>query len=200
MYIGGGGIGGGGDSGVIQTTSVTDPAVNAAVTTVIVDSYDGVIITLTVAGNSQTIEDPTETSVNREFMLVNSDTSTSSITVNSVVIAAGKIRKFFWDGSSWLAVGTDSVASITRKTELAITGTIAAGTTFSTSTSGVNYTHSGDIGDIGVSSSAMNSSFIIQFERNGVRLDKTDAVTWISNSLFSINIIVDNGDAIVIFT
>lgn len=80
---------------------VTNPALNAAVTTAIVDAYGGVIITLSTTGNAQTIANPTIITAGKVFVVVNNDTSTNTITVNTVVIAAGKAQSFIWDGSAW---------------------------------------------------------------------------------------------------
>ena len=96
----------------IKTTTLTDPAVNAAVTKAIVDDYGGVIITTTAASNAQTIQNPTAITTNKEFIVANNDTSTDPITVNDVVIAVGEAQKFFWDGSSWLTLEAVSASQI----------------------------------------------------------------------------------------
>ena len=95
----------------IYTTSA-DPAVNAAVSTAIVNANDGVIITLTAAGNAQTIQDPTATAIQKEFIVANDETSTDSITVNSVVIGVGEAQKYFWDGTAWLTLEAISASQI----------------------------------------------------------------------------------------
>ena len=109
-------------SGTIQSTTITDPAINASVTTVIIDDYSGVIITLTGAGNAQTIQDPTTITTNKEFIVANNDTSTDPITVNSVVIAPGEAQKFYWDGSAWLTLEAISAS----QTSFTPTGSITA--------------------------------------------------------------------------
>lgn len=95
---------GGSISGAVSTelyTASTDPAVNAAVTTAIVDGYNGVVITLTGAGNAQILQSPTSTTVKR-FIVFNNDTSgANTITVNGITLAAGKGQPFVWDGTAW---------------------------------------------------------------------------------------------------
>jgi len=101
--------------GTIHSTAITDPAGTptfAAVTTAIVDAYGGVVITLTAAGNAQTIQDPTAITANKEFIVANNDTSTDPITVNGVVLAVGEAQKFFWDGSAWLTLEAVSASQI----------------------------------------------------------------------------------------
>jgi hypothetical protein len=86
-------------------TTSADPAENAAVTTAIVDSYDGVVVTLSAAGNTQTIQNPTTAATIRKFMVINNDTSTHSIpfVANSVTftLTPGEGQCFLWDGSAW---------------------------------------------------------------------------------------------------
>ena len=91
-------------SDVASMTTSTDPATNAAVTTAIIDAYRGVIITLTGAGNSQTLQDPTETTAGRRFTVVNNDTSSDTISVNGIVLSAGEAQGFIWDGTAWMSV------------------------------------------------------------------------------------------------
>jgi hypothetical protein len=86
-------------------TTSTDPAANAAVTTAIVNSYNGVVVTLTAAGNTQTIQNPTTAATIRKFMVVNNDTSNNNLSVvaNSVtfVLTPGEGQCFIWDGTAW---------------------------------------------------------------------------------------------------
>jgi len=99
---------GGTISGVTMTenfTTSTDPLTNAAVTTAIVNAYNGVVVTLTGAGNTQTIQNPTTTATIRKFMVINNDTSNNNLSViaNSVtfVLTPGEGQCFLWDGSAW---------------------------------------------------------------------------------------------------
>lgn len=94
---------GGTISGVTQTdnfTTSTDPATSAAVTTAIVDAYNGVLITLTGAGNAQTLGTPTASTI-KKFTVINNDTSTNSIVVNGITLTAGKSQTWIYDGSAW---------------------------------------------------------------------------------------------------
>ncbi len=94
---------GGSIAGAVITdnfTTITDPAINAAVTTAIVDSYNGIVVTLTAAGNAQTLQAPTSSTVKR-FVVINNDTSTHSIVVNGITLTAGKGQPFVYDGSAW---------------------------------------------------------------------------------------------------
>ena len=93
----------------IPTTTSTDPATNAAVTTAIVDAYSGVVITLTAAGNAQTIEAPTITTATKKFWVINNDTSSDNIEVNGIVLEPGQSQAFLWDGDAWnVATGIDA--------------------------------------------------------------------------------------------
>jgi len=88
----------------LPMTTVTDPALNAAVTTAIVDGFSGNIVTLTTTGNAQTIQDPTDTTAGKRFTVVNNDTSSDTLTVNSNVLDPGEAISFIWDGSAWVHV------------------------------------------------------------------------------------------------
>ena len=57
--------GGGGGEGLKPFTSLTDPAQNA-ITQATVDTYGGVVITLTTTGNSQTLPAPSDLSVTND--------------------------------------------------------------------------------------------------------------------------------------
>ena len=86
-------------------TTSTDPATNAAVSTTIVNTYNGVIVTLTGAGNTQTLQNPTTAATIRKFMVINNDTSTYSIPVVAngftFTITPGEGQCFLWDGTAW---------------------------------------------------------------------------------------------------
>ena len=94
---------GGGGSGLPFTTA-TDPALNAAVTTAIIDIQGGVIITLTGAGNNQTLQAPTDTTAGKIFTVGNANSSTNSITVIGglqITIKPGDAQSYVWDGAAW---------------------------------------------------------------------------------------------------
>jgi hypothetical protein len=92
-------------SGTDVYYEVSDPATNAATANAIVDAYSGSLITLTGAGNSQTLANPTIITAGKIFTVINNDTSTHSIAViaNSVTftITPGEAQSFVWDGSTW---------------------------------------------------------------------------------------------------
>jgi len=88
-------------TGGLGYTDSTDPAINAAVSTSNIDSYDGVVITLTTTGNSQTLQSPTDTTAGKKFTVANKATSTDTITVNTVVLSPEESQGFLWDGADW---------------------------------------------------------------------------------------------------
>lgn len=102
------------DPSVIPMTTSTDPAGDAAVSTTIIDNYSGVIITLTGAGNAQTLQDPTTTTAGKYFVVVADDgNGAHTIEVNGITMAAGEAQRFIWDGSAWgavTAVDADDIA------------------------------------------------------------------------------------------
>jgi hypothetical protein len=86
-------------------TASEDPALNAAVTTAIVDAFNGVVVTLSAAGNTQTLQNPTTAATIRKFMVINNDTSNNNLSVvaHSVTftLTPGEGQCFLWDGSDW---------------------------------------------------------------------------------------------------
>ena len=87
---------------ILNTTTSSDPAANAATSTSNIDNFDGVIITTTTTGNAQTLQTPTTTANRKEFLVGLSAASTDSVTVNSHTIDPGEYVVFAWDGTSWL--------------------------------------------------------------------------------------------------
>jgi len=82
-----------------------DPAVDA-ITVADVDNNIGVVITLTAAGNSQTLPTPTTVTNRHVFEVINNDTSTDPINIigsSTVTLDPGKNVEFTWDGSAWIA-------------------------------------------------------------------------------------------------
>lgn len=85
--------------------NVSDPGINEAVSTTIIDAYDGIVITLTTAGNSQTLDSPTDTSVGKNFTIISNNTNGSNnIEVNGITMSAGEAKRFIWDGDAWISV------------------------------------------------------------------------------------------------
>ena len=100
---------GGASTSDLPFTTATDPALDAAVTTGIIDLNSGTVITLTGVGNSQTLSAPTDTTAGRKFFVLNNDTSSNSLTVNGKGLGAGRFLEFRWDGTGWLFTGGDGV-------------------------------------------------------------------------------------------
>ena len=96
-------LGGGGGASELPFDAITDPAVDAAVTTAIIDVNSGTVITLTAAGNSQTLAAPTVTTAGRKFFVLNNDTSNNNVVVNGASLSPGNYIEFRWDGTAWLA-------------------------------------------------------------------------------------------------
>jgi plastocyanin len=98
-----------------NVTTVTNPASNAAVTTTIIDAYSGVVITLNLPGNVQTLQSPTDATAGKRFTIVADDgndahtivvnTINMSAQPNSFTLSAGEAIRFIWDGSAWVVVG-----------------------------------------------------------------------------------------------
>jgi hypothetical protein len=181
-----------------EMATVTDPALNAAVTTAIIDDHSGVIIVLTAAGNAQTLQSPTILTGGKEFVVANSSTSTHNIDVDGYTLEPGEAQSFTWDGSAWCSL--EAFESATRTTQLDITGEIAAGTNFSVTASGVSYTKTGDDGNLRGSAALFKAAEYIVVFLNGVYQIKGVQATWQSQTSFQLNIIVDSGDEIIILS
>lgn len=86
-------------------TTATNPALNAGVSQTIVDTYTGIVITLSTTGNNQTLQSPSYTTGAKIFTVVNNDTSNNNVPViaNSVTftLTPGEAQSFVWDGSAW---------------------------------------------------------------------------------------------------
>jgi len=104
-------------------TTSTNPTTNAAVTTSNIDNFDGVVITLTTTGNSQTLQNPTDTTTGKNFVVMNNDTSTDTIEVNGETLAIGKFILLYWDGTTWLLDNAESSTAISVDTDFYADGT-----------------------------------------------------------------------------
>jgi len=92
-------------SQTLVMTTITDPAINEATSTANIDDYSGVIITLTISGNDQTLQDPTDVTPGKKFTVaVYSTDSTSTIEVNNITLSNREAQTFVWSGSTWMAV------------------------------------------------------------------------------------------------
>lgn len=98
----------------IPFTTSTDPISSAAVTTDIIDSFSGTIITTTAAGNAQTMSDPTNTEAGKSFTVVNNDTSSDDIAVEGINLEAGRAQRYVWDGTAWVPVEAVDMGDITN--------------------------------------------------------------------------------------
>jgi hypothetical protein len=99
-------------SGKLGLTTATDPALNGIDIT-FVDPFDGVVITLTAAGNSQTLPAPTDTTAGKEFVVIGNDTNGAfSVPVvyagGTLYVHAAEAASFVWDGTAW-AVSQDTM-------------------------------------------------------------------------------------------
>lgn len=98
----------------LPANTITDPAINAAATTAIIDGYSGVIITLTAAGNAQTLQSPTATAKIRKFLVAMNDTNGAfACEVNGITMSAGEAQWFLWEGSAWIAITAVDADDIT---------------------------------------------------------------------------------------
>lgn len=90
----------------LTTRFVTDPAVNDAVSTATIDAYAGVDVILTAAPNSQTMQDPTNVTATKQFVVINDRTSTDNLVITipygSITIEAGHAQRFIWTGVEWV--------------------------------------------------------------------------------------------------
>lgn len=101
--------------GASTYTSVTDPATNIVGSTANVDSFEGIIVTLTTTANSQTLQTPTITTTgSRQYTVINNDTSTDTLTIDTVVIEIGQAIKFVYDASVWIPVIAVDASDITN--------------------------------------------------------------------------------------
>lgn len=128
---------------------------------------------------------------------------------NLLLEDVGKLAKVLSNNSLYMLITHDpvlwSVISAvdlypTRTTRIEITGYIADLTTFSITSSGANYTKSGDDGNLKISESVFNESEPIMFFLNGVYLYKGTEVNWVSEFSFNLSSPVDNGDNIYILS
>jgi hypothetical protein len=86
----------------------------------------------------------------------------------------------------------------TIRTKLAITGTIAASTTFTTNASGTSYTKTGDSVYLGANSTEFNANNKIHIYLNGVLQDRGVDAIFVSTYGFNLAVAVDNTDTILV--
>lgn len=83
-------------------TTVTDPAMDAATSTAIIDANDGIVITTTTTANDQTLQTPTDTTTGKRFTVINDASSTDIILVDTQAIQIGDMMQFEWEGTAWV--------------------------------------------------------------------------------------------------
>jgi len=90
-------------------TAASNPAINTALTTVILDWYNGTVITTTWPANSQAFALPTDLSSWKRFTVVNNDTSTDDLTIvgtSTVTIAPWFYATFLFDGTARTSIAS----------------------------------------------------------------------------------------------
>ena len=96
--------------------------------------------------------------------------------------------------------GQTSIDVLLNITELNITGKIDAGTNFSVTSNGISYTKSGDDGDLLISAALFEDAGLIVVFLNGVYMIKGVQAIWQTQTSFQLDVIVDNGDEIIILS
>jgi hypothetical protein len=90
----------------LNLAEVTDPATNEATSTAIIDTAQGVIVTLTTTGNDQTLQQPTDKR-RRRYTIINNSTSTNDLIVlfdggnQTKIIRPGSFNTFLYDSLEW---------------------------------------------------------------------------------------------------
>lgn len=98
--------------------------------------------------------------------------------------------------AGWLPGG--GIATLT--TYIDVTGAIVAGTNFSVTSSGVNYTQSGDAGILLATSALFAAKEWVVIYLNGVLQIKNENATWVTATSFTLDVPVDTGDEIIIIS
>lgn len=88
----------------------------------------------------------------------------------------------------------------TRTTKLSVISSKAALSTYSVTSSGTGYTHSGDDGALLATAEIFNNAEHIKIFLNGAYQGKSDHVVWQSATSFTLDVAVDNGDEIIIIS
>jgi hypothetical protein len=94
----------------------TDPLVDTALVTAVLDAYSGVIILTTGAGADQTFGVPTNTDPGSRFWVVNDDSSSHSFDVigaRTITIDPGEAEQYMWDGDAWIHITAADAEDIT---------------------------------------------------------------------------------------
>jgi len=103
--------------------------------------------------------------------------------------------------AAWMEQVLSGVATVENETtSLVITGTILANTAFSVTSSGVNYTKSGDDGNLAASAGLFKETEAVSIFLNGIYQNKGTNAVWLSATSFKLDVAVDNGDEITIIS
>ncbi|MBC8551257.1 MAG: LamG domain-containing protein, partial [Candidatus Brocadiales bacterium] len=103
-------------SGYLPMDTMTDPALDSALTTAKLDAYSGVIILTTGAGNDQTFDAPTDTTPGKRYWVINDDSSTHSFNVvgaRTITIDPGEAEQYMYDGTAWIHITAADAEDIT---------------------------------------------------------------------------------------
>ena len=89
--------------GVLLTnTTIIDPFINTIGTTSLIDSFSGILISLTKPGNPQILQSPTILTSGKTYTVINNNSSgLNTIDVNGITLIAGKAQTWIWNGVSW---------------------------------------------------------------------------------------------------
>ena len=115
--------------------------------------------------------------------------------------AADKKRAYLLvDNTPGAAVYLPLGAVPTHTTKITVTGTIAANTNFSTTSSGANYTKAGDDGDLRADEPGFHAAPFVQIYLNGVLKWKGSGAVWKGQTSFRLDTPVDSGDEIIVLS
>ena len=109
-------LGGVGAGGLVDMDTMTDPALDTALTTAKLDTYHGVIITTVATSFDQTFGAPTTTTPGKRYWVINNDTSALSFDVigaRTITIDPGEAEQFMWDGDAWIHITAADAEDIT---------------------------------------------------------------------------------------
>lgn len=142
----------------LDLTEFTDPAINEATSTAVIDTAQGTLVTLTSAGNDQFLQQPTE-KTRRKFTVINDSQSAGNINVNGYILEPGSFNTFIYDSVQWVG---DNILS-----------------QFSLNTGGTGLRDGGKLSGIGSSTFDLSAGigFIIDNTTNAGKPDITN-VAW----------------------
>jgi hypothetical protein len=101
----------------LNLTEFDDPTANEATSTAVIDTTQGVLVTLTTTGVDQVMQQPTDKR-RRRFVFMNDNSSVANITVSfdsdneSALIPPGFFYEMVYDSVEWLGSSIASIATI----------------------------------------------------------------------------------------